>query len=136
MTESHQYDRLEGRCIRVIRVFPALLSRSPLKFDLISTNIDDAPPYVALSYTWDGQTPDRPVWCNGKRLLVTANAETAMRGLRRPRHDLYLWVDAVCINQASLDEKSEQVAMMADIYRSAQHVAIWLGDLGPGVSSA
>ncbi|KAK1757050.1 heterokaryon incompatibility protein-domain-containing protein [Echria macrotheca] len=52
-----------------------------------------------------------------------------MRALRRTLHPVYLWVDAICINQASLPEKGEQVAMMADIYRSAEHVAIWLGDL-------
>jgi hypothetical protein len=41
---------------------------------------------------------------------------------------LTLWVDAVCINQNDLDERSQQVAMMRDIYASAEQLFIWLGD--------
>jgi hypothetical protein len=38
-----------------------------------------------------------------------------------------LWIDAICINQADNREKSQQVMLMADIYRNARTVQIWLG---------
>ncbi|KAK3692431.1 heterokaryon incompatibility protein-domain-containing protein [Podospora appendiculata] len=39
-----------------------------------------------------------------------------------------LWIDALCINQCDLRERSSQVARMKDIYASAAFLAIWLGD--------
>jgi hypothetical protein len=42
-------------------------------------------------------------------------------------NDLTLWVDAVCINQSDLPEKSQQVAVMGQIYRKCAQVQIWLG---------
>ncbi|KAJ4348062.1 uncharacterized protein N0V89_009434 [Didymosphaeria variabile] len=41
--------------------------------------------------------------------------------------ELYLWIDAVVINQADADEKSRQVANMMNIYEKAHHVQVWLG---------
>lgn len=38
-----------------------------------------------------------------------------------------LWVDAVCINQDDLLERSAQVPCMPQIYRSARRVLTWLG---------
>ncbi|KAJ4424653.1 hypothetical protein N0V82_000581 [Gnomoniopsis sp. IMI 355080] len=40
---------------------------------------------------------------------------------------LYLWVDAICINQADLDERASQVALMARIYSECERTIIWLG---------
>ena len=41
-----------------------------------------------------------------------------------------MWIDAVYINQDSLDERSEQVAIMAEIYQLAKRVIVWLGPQG------
>ena len=38
-----------------------------------------------------------------------------------------LWIDAICINQQDLRERSSQVKIMGDIYRLADRVVIWLG---------
>ncbi|KAL8396296.1 hypothetical protein RB594_004710 [Gaeumannomyces avenae] len=38
------------------------------------------------------------------------------------------WIDAICINQASLTERSEQVPRMGKIYSAAARVVIWPGD--------
>jgi len=43
---------------------------------------------------------------------------------------LPLWVDAVCINEADVNERSQQVQFMRCIYERAERVLIWLGD-GP-----
>jgi hypothetical protein len=39
-----------------------------------------------------------------------------------------IWIDAVCINQQDLRERSQQVSIMRDIYRSARDVVVWLGE--------
>ena len=40
---------------------------------------------------------------------------------------VYIWADAICINQNDIDEKSAQVAMMDRIYSSTSYVVAWLG---------
>ncbi|KAK0641505.1 hypothetical protein B0T16DRAFT_215402 [Cercophora newfieldiana] len=37
------------------------------------------------------------------------------------------WIDAICINQQDIDERSSQVQIMGQIYKAAQHVVGWLG---------
>jgi hypothetical protein len=39
-----------------------------------------------------------------------------------------LWVDAICINQENIAERSQQVERMRDIYQFAKSVIIWLGE--------
>ena len=39
-----------------------------------------------------------------------------------------LWADALCINQADDDEKSEQVRARGQIYKRADNVWAWLGE--------
>ena len=39
-----------------------------------------------------------------------------------------IWVDAVCINQADINERGHQVQIMAKIYSKAYRVIIWLGE--------
>lgn len=40
---------------------------------------------------------------------------------------LLLWIDALCINQDDLQERSHQVQMMKQIYSRASSVLVWLG---------
>ena len=39
-----------------------------------------------------------------------------------------IWIDAICINQSNNEEKSQQVAMMGEIYSGAAEVLVWLGE--------
>lgn len=45
-----------------------------------------------------------------------------------------IWIDALCINQRDLVERSNQVSFMGDIYSAAQNVIVWLGE-DPGFGS-
>ena len=56
-----------------------------------------------------------------QRLHFTRSDSSA----RRPR---LLWIDAVCINQDDPAERSQQVRLMADIYRTAGRVLVWTGE--------
>ncbi|KAL8719837.1 MAG: hypothetical protein Q9225_003215 [Loekoesia sp. 1 TL-2023] len=94
-------------------------------------DIDKPLKYHALSYTWGNPTKTKVVivqTSDGPRVLpVTDNLYTALQHLRNGDQARYLWVDAICINQENITERNAQVANMADIYRSAALVVIWLG---------
>ncbi|KAK8115627.1 hypothetical protein PG984_012129 [Apiospora sp. TS-2023a] len=64
-------------------------------------------------------------------MLVTKNLATALTYLRNESYARNLWVDAICINQNDLDERSTQVAQMGAIYRTARRVISWLGIRDP-----
>jgi hypothetical protein len=57
-----------------------------------------------------------------------------MRQLRRRAAARLLWIDAVCIDQASLQDKSRQVRRMGDVYRQARRVVVWLGAGSPDIA--
>ncbi|KAI0129564.1 heterokaryon incompatibility protein-domain-containing protein [Xylariales sp. AK1849] len=42
-------------------------------------------------------------------------------------HRLLIWIDAICINQRNVQERSHQVEMMRDIYAKANEVSVFLG---------
>jgi hypothetical protein len=110
--------------------------------------------YAALSYNWGDSSADQamiiqddpksePISClqdlvngamaqNGlraKKLFIRPNLYEALKQLRRASNDkpLFIWVDALCIDQNDEVEKQEQVMKMAQIYRNATNVCIWLG---------
>lgn len=93
----------------------------------------EAESYEALSYVWGGK-PD-PARCikilqheQESSISITANLESALRHLRRSHEVLYLWVDAICINQEDKVEKGAQIMKMAEIYNQATNVRVWLGE--------
>ncbi|CAF9937775.1 hypothetical protein IMSHALPRED_000541 [Imshaugia aleurites] len=60
-------------------------------------------------------------------LSVTRNLATALRYLRYGDRARVLWIDAICVNQNNLTERSQQVERMADIFARANRVVAWLG---------
>lgn len=101
-------------------------SRCELKhFDL-----DDAPPYWALSYTWGTEQATSELSLDGRTLAIRPNLRAALEriGSRIKDERRYLWVDAICINQQDIPERNAQVLQMKSIYADASLVAIWLGE--------
>jgi hypothetical protein len=88
---------------------------------------DDIIPYEALSYAWGGTEMSATVYIDGHTLAVTENLYLALRYLRSPKADRYLWVDAICINQGNYQERGHQVKQMGSIYSQADQVLFWLG---------
>ena len=41
--------------------------------------------------------------------------------------DARIWIDAICINQADLEERAAQVNLMNEVYSDAGYVIVWLG---------
>ena len=60
-------------------------------------------------------------------MLITVNLEEALRHLRKVNSVRTVWIDAVCIDQHDLAERSSQVQEMGNIYNFAERVLIWLG---------
>lgn len=90
--------------------------------------VDWVPRYESLSYTWgqlDGE--EHYVSLNGEDFNVTPNLELALQALRKPNEPRTMWIDAICINQDDLQERSEQVQIMANIYQRAHTTIVWLG---------
>jgi hypothetical protein len=107
---------------------------SEIQCSLHTVNLASAPGFSALPYTWGSARPydfltgelSRTVTCDGRTLHITQNLHELLCAPRIKPH-WFLWVDAICINQESLEERSSQVAMMAAIYSRAVNVVVWLG---------
>ena len=77
------------------------------------------PAYYAISYTWGDRNVKKPVYINGLRVWISANAHAALMDCRSEAEDRLVWIDAICINQDDEAEKNTQVAMMRRIYSQA-----------------
>ncbi|KAK0719293.1 ankyrin repeat-containing domain protein [Lasiosphaeris hirsuta] len=118
---------LSTDAIRILRLCRGY-DTDPINCELIEIFLqDDDVPFEALSYTWGNSTVDVYVLINGRKKPVRRNLYTALHCLRRASEDRWLWVDALCIDQADDLEKTHQVGQMRRIYEKADRVLIWLG---------
>ncbi|KAF5560651.1 heterokaryon incompatibility 6 OR allele [Fusarium phyllophilum] len=92
-------------------------------------SLETAPLYQALSYVWGppATTNGKSIQCNGHDFFVTDNLYGVLHRLREIRDCCLIWIDQICINQNDLQERSQQVSIMRDIYSKAQLVNAWLG---------
>jgi hypothetical protein len=90
---------------------------------------ESIPVYEALSYTWGSQKDpiDILVGPEENYLAVTRNLAKALPYLRYTDKPRILWIDAICVNQQDLKERSLQVQRMADVYSMADRVVVWIG---------
>lgn len=86
--------------------------------------------YQALSYALGSPAKPLKAWVVDNSgdpmgfIPLTKNLYNAIRELRDSREivDKVFWIDQICINQESVEEKNHQVAMMAEIYKNASRV--------------
>ncbi|KAK5653025.1 hypothetical protein OQA88_9311 [Cercophora sp. LCS_1] len=116
--------------IRLLRLLPGK-GAEPLRCELAHVPLASAGGYDALSYCWGPSFPRAEVTCDGVSVSVTVNLAKALRAFRLPTSPRNLWVDALCIDQESADEKQHQVPLMGRIYHGASAVRIWLGNDTP-----
>ena len=131
--DEYRYNALPGPdYIRILTVRPATDLDANIDCRTEAARLSDAQ-YDALSYSWgmndDGEASlRRSILIDGKTARVTRNSFEGLRRIREPKRSIRLWIDAVCINQADIHERNDQVARMADIYRNSQRVIIWLSE--------
>jgi hypothetical protein len=129
----YQYSPLDeiAQEIRLLRLLPSTFS-SDIRVCLVPTpfTTEVIPQFEAFSYTWG--SPENPVDIfvgeqGYQAISVTRNLAEALHYLRHEDNPRVLWIDAVCVNQQDLRERSLQVMRMADIYTKAEQVVVWLG---------
>lgn len=84
-------------------------------------------PFEAISYTWGEARFTSVMELDGSMIQITKSLEAALIHVRSPRLMKYIWVDQICINQSDLQERSDQVRQMYNIYAKAERVHVWLG---------
>ncbi|KAH7363171.1 heterokaryon incompatibility protein-domain-containing protein [Plectosphaerella cucumerina] len=117
--------------IRTLIVLPSDNHEAPIICSLNVASINDDCDFEALSYVWHepslAAAAPVTILVNGNKFTPTPNLFSALQHLRLPQKARKLWIDAICINQGDLDERSAQVSLMTRIYTRAQAVAVWLG---------
>ncbi|KAE9366756.1 HET-domain-containing protein, partial [Stipitochalara longipes BDJ] len=117
--------------IRIIALHPGTLA-DPICCSLIhiATKKGSKAVYAALSYTWGTPKAPKTIILNGEPVQVRENLWQALYHLRSEQQELRIWIDALCINQNDLQERSSQVSRMSAIYGIAKEVVVWLGAAG------
>jgi hypothetical protein len=101
--------------------------RCPLECTLFTASLDAIPNYDALSYVWGDQSNPSQILLNENVFSITENLGEALLELQSSMMPQRLWVDAICINQADMKERSEQVIKMRQIFQLASSTIAWLG---------
>ena len=129
-----QYQPLiEIDSIRLLHLEPAFDPESELRGSFIHTTITECSydlltPFTALSYCWGGNVETCRLHLDDcQSLPITRTLDAALRDMRHTSIPRRVWADAVCINQASDQERGHQVSIMHQIYRTANHTIIHLG---------
>ncbi|KAK8223084.1 heterokaryon incompatibility protein-domain-containing protein [Phyllosticta capitalensis] len=124
----YQHKPLKGaKAFRLVELQPGEKDDA-LRCDIKIVSLDEQPQYEALSYirgipehASPGITVQGP---SNTMFKVTTTCRRALRNLRHPTASRLLWIDQLCIDQGSLEEKGQQVRLMDDIYKSATRVFV------------
>lgn len=121
-----QYSQLEDATaqIRLLRICSFDNATEKVELRITSHFIQDAPEFVAISYTWGSPSNLSSVLLNDSRIEVRENCHNALLQCRQQNIKQHIWIDSICINQDNIDEKGTQVAMMASLYRHASQVLV------------
>jgi len=140
MTSRYEYSYLETGYIRLLHIL-SVTPQVRVQVEVAHLDADpashDAPVYAALSYLWGDDRPFGRVIIepSGCYVDITRNLAICFAHL-----DAFvgtkIWIDALCINQHSDEEKSRQVARMASVYERAAKVLLWLGPSADGSDAA
>jgi hypothetical protein len=85
-------------------------------FKLRSYRLDSAPEFSALSRMWWGQDQENSIVINAQPTTVLLNLRNFLTINRVSPQGELLWIDALCIDQKSQNEKKAQVPLMGRIY--------------------
>ncbi|CZT43817.1 uncharacterized protein RSE6_03905 [Rhynchosporium secalis] len=90
--------------------------------DLFELNPENSKENTELLLVVD---PTNPLRC--EKLFLSRNVAGLLRFLRQKDTKRVLWLDAVCINQADIAEKSAQMSRMRGIFSMASRVIVFIG---------
>ena len=126
---DYAYDSsLHSNELRLLQ--PLSFNSQILRFRLLHVQRTSKILYTAVSYTWGDKDVSEVIYLDNRRFRVRPNLWSCLYYLSQAvRYSAwnYLWVDAICINQADIAERSSQVRLMDQTYRDAVCVSAWLG---------
>nr|OQO17991.1 hypothetical protein B0A51_14231 [Rachicladosporium sp. CCFEE 5018] len=136
MAANLVYRPLAAKSFRLLHVSPGEGSQ-PIYAYLRHADLSDdqRPRYETISYAWGDPTPVAEILVNDQLLLVPANTETVLKRVRHVDRERVLWIDAVCINQVDIHERSAQVVCMGGIYSGSSCNLVFLGMLEEDMTS-
>ncbi|KAI0551889.1 heterokaryon incompatibility protein-domain-containing protein [Xylaria curta] len=123
--------------LRLLRILPGEADdelRGTIVHRYLNSNLN----YIAISYAWKDESLfsyadnnrelDRLVVDDISFIPVGTNISSFLRQARlMDKETDNMWIDAVCIDQENLSERSAEVLHMRKIYQMARSVQIWLG---------
>ena len=124
---EHKYVPLKSQDdIRVILLFPRL------GFGKVCCRLIQGPNmrtmfYEAISYNWGTMEATEEILVDGCGKKVTRSVYEILNTYSSLFLPKLLWIDALCIDQESGAEKSQQVPLMERIYRNAVITTVFLG---------
>ena len=115
--------------IRLLTLHPAQDENSTVRCTLSHASLHDPglPAYETVSYVWGEHVFESLVLLDEHKYYVTSNLASILRYLRESEEPRLLWVDALCINQHDLQERSQQVTLMRTIFSRCEQALAWLG---------
>uniref|UniRef100_L2FRX1 Heterokaryon incompatibility domain-containing protein n=1 Tax=Colletotrichum fructicola (strain Nara gc5) TaxID=1213859 RepID=L2FRX1_COLFN len=124
---SQIHERLRPGEIRLLRVFPSGPDVESIEGYLVAFTLGASPKYTAISYAWGDRKDISTIRIDGKATPITTSLWHALMGLKKRHEPVWIWADALSINQRDIDELNTQVQFMDSIYHQAHTVAICLG---------
>ena len=124
---QHQYTPLKNpEDIRVLLLHPRL-GFLPICCSLVQGPHMRLLFYETISYTWGSADTSEEILVDGCRKKVTKSVYEILASYSSLLFPQLLWIDAICIDQESDAEKSQQVPIMEKIYRNGLFTTIFLG---------
>ncbi|KAF1926848.1 uncharacterized protein M421DRAFT_93744 [Didymella exigua CBS 183.55] len=125
---THQPLQEAREQIRLVMIERARFNE-PLTVHLQIFDINNAPKYSALSYTWGPAKPSYLITVDGRWLDIRKNLFHFLREFRQePGRPEWLWIDQISIDQTNVKERNHQVRFMSRIYSQCYSVTVWLND--------
>lgn len=112
---------LDTKEIRLVRFLPSS-TPSSIACEFERYSLYDAKLYIALSYTWGDVTSTvHEITVDGYPIFVRQNLWYYLQQLHSlddeaEGHSVALWIDALCIDQSNIQERSHQVGLMREVF--------------------
>lgn len=124
--------------IKIVEVFPNAFRRrtgrrhvSCYTKNICLENSDSKQiPFIAVSYTVSKEDKTAPIYLDNKIVQIPTELADALQHFEHERLALRLWADAVCIEPNNIEERGYVMGKIADIFRHAEEVLVWLGQGG------
>ncbi|KAK3393963.1 hypothetical protein B0H63DRAFT_505755 [Podospora didyma] len=132
---EYRYEDLDldctGSSIRLLNVRADSSEPHGIRCELRNTSLTTALSFSAVSYRWSMLPASHAVTVSGMSLNVNENLLQLVLCLAQlpASRGQFFWVDALCINQRSINERNHQIRLMARIYSSAarEFIEEWKG---------